>query len=36
MIQHLNFAGKMTPTFVAEKIVAIMKEPTFKKVDLWL
>jgi short-subunit dehydrogenase len=36
MIQHLNFADKMTPTFVAEKIAAIMKEPTFKKVDLWL
>lgn len=36
MIQHLNFAEKMTPAFVAEKIVDIMKETSFKKVDLWL
>ena len=35
MIQHLDFADKMTPTFAAEKIVAVMKEPSFKKVDLW-
>jgi hypothetical protein len=35
MIQHLNFAKKMTPAFVAEKIAAVMKEPSFKKVDLW-
>jgi len=35
MIQHLNFADKMTPEFVAKKIVAIMQEPCFKKVDLW-
>ena len=36
MIQHLNFSNKMLPEFAAEKIVAIMKESTFKKVDLWL
>jgi len=36
MIQHLNFANKMSTEFVAKKITAIMKEPTFKKVDLWL
>jgi dTDP-4-dehydrorhamnose reductase len=36
MIKHLNFAKKMTSAFVAKKIVSVMKEPTFKKVDLWL
>jgi hypothetical protein len=35
MIKHLAFTEKMTPKFVAEKIAAIMKESTFKKVDLW-
>jgi hypothetical protein len=35
MIQHLNFSYKMDPLFVAGKIIAIMQEPAFKKVDLW-
>jgi hypothetical protein len=35
-IQHLTFNQKMTPRFVAEKIIAIMQEPSFRKVDLWL
>lgn len=36
MIQHLDFDKKMAPEFVAEKIIAIMQEPSFRKVDLWL
>lgn len=36
MISHLDFANKMSTEFIAKKIIAIMKEPTFKKVDIWL
>lgn len=34
-IKHLEYDQKMSPEFVAEKIVYIMKETSFRKVDLW-